>query len=406
MGEVADEPSTTDMALRRKRVPLDFRAIAAGVNATLLPDEPCVAEVADRLESIFATECAHEEEELKDAYRPLQPAEGAPDPDPGSEDAAERDAYDAEMWRHFLLLLERSLARANYVRLERHDLERAAEKQSVPGLRVRVDFSAYDRLELFVRGFATEQRHFRRWWSFWIKRSVDLDLHRRIVLLARLRSEPGLHVKLFRDIPEQDVEALLPGTKFKMRIFDHIKISGVGGTAVVSAILKATKPLALLPKSLLKALPWLGPLLFPALIILAGFYVLRTVFGYMQTKDNYRSRLMNELFYQMLDSDLGVITRIVDEAEEEEAKECFLAWAALRRHGPLSDDEVRGRVEHYLHLTHGHAVAFDLDDAVHKLLRVGLGRRRASDHKLEGVPGGVAAIRLKTQQVAQAARRR
>jgi hypothetical protein len=391
--------ATTELALRRRRIPLDFRTIAANVASTLLPREPCVAEVADRLESIFALECAHEEEELKDAYRPLRPADDEPEPDPESEDAAERDAYDAEMWSHFLALLARSLTRANYVRLSRADLQAAAERQSLPGLRVRVDFSAYDRLELFVRGDGEQIREYRRWTSPWRKRELRVPTHERIVLMARLRSEPGLHLKLFRDIPEHDVEALLPGTKFKMRLFDHFKISGAGGTAIVSFLLRASKPALFLPKVLL-------PFFYPIVIVGACFYAAKTAWGYFKAKDSYRSRLMNELFFQMLDGDVGVITRVVDEAEEEEAKECFLAWAALRRHGPLSDEALRGRVEHYLQLAHGHSVAFDLEDAVGKLLRVGIGRRRSADGKLEGVPGGVAAVRLKTQQVMRAAARR
>ena len=120
--------------------------------------------------------------------------------------------------------------------------------------------------------------------------------------------------------------------------------------------------------------------------------------GYFRAKDSYRARLMHELFHQLLDSDVGVITRIVDDAEDEEAKEAFLLWAAAVQLGPCEPAVAAAAVEAHLRGAHGCAVAFDREDAAAKCARLGL-IAPSHDGLLRAVPPGAAAVRLAAAQV-------
>jgi hypothetical protein len=55
---------------------------------------------------------------------------------------------------------------------------------------------------------------------------------------------------------------------------------------------------------------------------------MRSVLGYLQTKDKYRLVLTRRLYYQNLDNNAGVFFRVLDEAEEQEFREAILAYAA------------------------------------------------------------------------------
>lgn len=258
---------------------------------------------------------------------------------------------------------------------------------------MQVDFSAYDRLEVHVRGCGEERRHFRKWWWPWRQHEQRVPTHERVLLIARVATEPGLHLKLFRDIPEDDLEALLPETRFKMRLFDHVKIGGAGSTAIAASIMRYVAVFGTQAA---------GALALPLVILGSLWYAGRTIWGYFSAKDTYRARLMHELFYQVMDSDTGVITRVVDDAEDEEAKETLLLWAAARALGPCALAEAARTVEAHLRAAHGCDVAFDLADARAKCVRLRL-LEPSHDGLLRAAPPGVAAVRLAAAQVQAAA---
>jgi len=379
-------PDPPSPVRRCRRIPVPFREVVARARTELVDAELGVDEVARSLEVLFGAECGAEEEEIKAALAPLA---GVAEADERRQEAAARLPEDAAHWRRFLERFGALLERANYVRLGREHLEATASLQGIPGLRVTVDFSAYDRLEVFVRGTGTEVRHFRKWWWPWRRHAVPVPTHERVVLLARLATEVGLHVKSFRDIPEDDLVALLPGTRFKMRLFDHIKIGGAGSTAIVTYILRNA--------------PWVlkaPAFALPIVIVGSVFYLGKTVWGYFRAKDTYRAKLMHELFYQMLDSDEGVVTRTVDEAEDEEAKETFLAWAVARHLGPCDVAALSRAAGAYLARAHGCTVEFDGEDAVAKVRRLRLTQAN-HDGLVRAVPAGVAAVRLHAANVAR-----
>ena len=65
--------------------------------------------------------------------------------------------------------------------------------------------------------------------------------------------------------------------------------------------------------------------LFAPLFVLFG-YGYKQWHGYQVTKQSYAKMLVESLYYQNLDNNAGVITQLVDEAEEQECRETILAY--------------------------------------------------------------------------------
>src|SRR6185436_10749928 len=58
-------------------------------------------------------------------------------------------------------------------------------------------------------------------------------------------------------------------------------------------------------------------------------YGIRSFYGYLQTKQKYQLNLTESLYYQNLDNNAGVLSRLLDEAEEQENREAILAYFFL-----------------------------------------------------------------------------
>jgi hypothetical protein len=307
-------------------------------------------------------------EQLKNLYAPFDP-----DADTLSRDAttAGSDELD-ELFRRFDGLLER----ANFRRLTQADLEFALAACSEWGLSLRVNFDLFERLELYARGSLVGFRSKRRWKSLWRLERVPLPVYQRLVVIFRLRGDcrfgreldtRDVFIKIFKDIPQMDLEMLLPGTQVRMSLLDQTKIflptlSGVAITAwkiVKGALLAAA----------------VG---FSGLLVLLGLvggtigYGIRSLHGYLRTKQKYQLSLTESLYYQNLDNNAGVFFRLLDEAEEQEGREALLAYYFLWRRGKsdsVTAEQLDGDVEALLCAETGREIDFEVSDALAKLQR-------------------------------------
>jgi hypothetical protein len=187
-------------------------------------------------------------------------------------------------------------------------------------------------------------------------------------------------IKLFKDVPKADLEMLLPGTRVKMSQKDRIKIimPTVSGLAV--SAYKAFKG------ALLAAAAGVYGIL--AVLGVTCGYGIRSFYGYLQTKQRYQLNLTESLYYQNLDNNAGVIARLLNEAEEQENREALLAYFFLWQLPAgcgMTADELDLRIESFLSECLGRPVDFEVDDALAKLLRLGLARE-ASNHCYFAVP--------------------
>jgi hypothetical protein len=117
-------------------------------------------------------------------------------------------------------------------------------------------------------------------------------------------------------------------------------------------------------------------------------YGIRSFYGYLQTKQRYQLNLTESLYYQNLDNNAGVIARLLNDAEEQENREALLAYFFLWQlpsGAGITDDELDLRIENFLSECLGRPVDFEVDDALAKLLRLGLARE-ASNHCYFAVP--------------------
>ena len=322
--------------------------------------------------------------ELKNAYAPFDPdADTRPGPQLSD---AQLDAAQQKLFQKFGWLLERG----NFQQLKQPQIERALLDRSHWGLNLAVNFDVFERLDLYFRGDTTGTRFRRRLAKgFRIRtESVDVPIYQRLVVIFRLRSDRPLskyldthdvHIKLFKEIPQLDVEMLLPGTEARMSLVDRARImlptlSGVSMT-VWKVLAGGT---ALLYSSL-------------AFLLLVGGtvgYGVRSLYGYLNTKQKYQLNLTQSLYYQNLDNNAGVIHRLLDEAEEQENREAILGYFLLWRKGldrGWTSAELDAEIEAFLATQGVGEVDFEIADALAKLERLGLVEAYAPD-KWKAVP--------------------
>jgi len=269
------------------------------------------------------------------------------------------EEYRARFWREFEALLEK----ANFEKINRDEFEKAVRAGTTRGVHVDVNLDLYAEFAFYFRGRGEVIRTVRGVKTKFRKKSLSEPIYLRAVIATRMEEEPHIQLRLFKEIPQRDIESILPGTKLCMRILDKLKLTGTGGVAVYSAFRIALQGAILVGKA------FLLPLVFVAGLAYLG----RTAFRFFKIRDEYRKNLIRDLYFQSLDSNLGVINRIIDSTEEEECKEAFLAYAIALARGPgLSREELGGEIRRFLLEGWELEPVFDLEDALAKLDAFGL----------------------------------
>ena len=337
-------------------------------------------------------------EELKAAYAPF-------DPDRDTRPlvrltGGERQERLNLLLRDFRWLMER----ANFVHLSRDDIEPTLKETSDWGVHTHVDFGAFEHLAIFARGDTFQKRTRRRWRGLYRLEEARVPTYQRLVMILKLRPDrkygPSVntdcvYLKVFKDIPKVDVKMLLPTARVRLTMFDRGKITFPLLTGAGAALFSMTDDVL---RALLQVAT-VGPMAAPMLlwgIATGGIgYGYRSWYGYQQTKQRYHLTLTQSLYFQNLDSNAGVLTRLLDEAEEQEAREAILAYYFLWRRagepgwtGPELDD----CVETYLEANAGLKVDFEIGDALNKLERMHVVRK--SGDRYGAVPIEKALERL------------
>jgi hypothetical protein len=101
-------------------------------------------------------------------------------------------------------------------------------------------------------------------------------------------------------------------------------------------------------------------------------YGVRSLYGYLNTRQKYQLNLTQSLYYQNIDNNAGVIHRLLDEAAEQENREVMLAYFFLWRNAPaegLTAEALDARIENWLQSEAEQAVNFEIADALGKLMQ-------------------------------------
>jgi len=166
--------------------------------------------------------------------------------------------------------------------------------------------------------------------------------------------------------------------------------SALAGTVVaVTAVVAA----AVFGASLLgSGLAALGTLLSWSRVAALGGYSYKSYHAYQVKKQDYALRLTKSLYFQTLDCNTGVLMRVLDEAEEQECRETFLAYFCLWLYAPpegWNAEQLDDYVELYLEGNANLKVDFEIGDALEKLERLKIVRKSgdAAPEESEAIDG-------------------
>lgn len=271
------------------------------------------------------------------------------------------------------------LEKANFRPLPRDDVDAAVSALSPWGMNLQVDLQVFDRLEVYARGDKIDHRTKRDWKSLLKLKHYRIPLYQRLMILFRPHGNvlaaagyerDRIYLKLFKNIPEGDVDMVLPGTRVRMTMLDQGKIFFPLVSGLVVTAWKIIKGALIVA-----AVGVYGLVAYLTLIIGTVGYGWRSFFGYKRTKEKYQLNLTQSLYYQKLDGDLGAILRLIDEAEDQEYREALTSWFLLWRIAPHDGwtlEELDRSAEQFLQAELKRDVDFDVEDALDKLLRWGM----------------------------------
>jgi len=337
------------------------------------------------LDQIFHFEFHQVIEALKNAYADL-------DPDADTRSSQVHAPGEA---RSFVQLLDGLLEKANYERVTESELNQALTESSLFKIRLQVDFDDFSEVSLFARGQSIRQETLPKWFGL-SSRSIEFINYDRVVVYIRIRDDyvhgkqdfascraGATLLKLFRNVPRADLEMLFPNTRVRMRLLDKLLI---GIPAVVSGGVVLTTKLGaslVLLGSLVGY--WLGVSNQPAelnqagiMVLLAGVVALGGYFwkqfsNFKNRKLRFMQALTQNLYFKNLDNNAGVFHRLANDAEEEESKEAILAYYfLLNSEQPLGKMELDKIIEGWFETRWDCRIDFEIDDALHKLLALGL----------------------------------
>lgn len=263
--------------------------------------------------------------------------------------------------------------RASFTPLSEVGIREAIAAGSAYGLRVRIRPERVRSVSLYVRGRGELVLIKRDPKKPWKRQSCAVQAYRRLAVVARLVDEQGVRLKLFRDIPVADVEALLPHAEATMSALDRAMVVGLGAGSLGS-----------LAKVAFTGAASTGALAIPAAVGLGGMAV-RSFFGYRRKKRLRTAHRTEHLYEKNLANNAAVLHTLCRMIAHEESKTALLAYALLcARHArspaaAWSEETLAEEAAGYLKDRFGVVVGFDASMALHTLQRLGLDQHAALD---------------------------
>ncbi len=422
VARLEDDPIVQALGSRPRFIPLrhgDLRDDLISRYEFGAQDKARFLSICLKLQQIFHAEHLSQLLQLEEIYSPLDPDSQIMEID--DSDEQER----AQLTEKLFDRVSGLLFSAHYKRLDRTELERAVEVASQWNVRLDVDFELYDRLEVFARGYHAVTVERRRWTNLFRLEKIELPEFERLIMAFRLKqaetpaakvksneteeaetknrrarlsqriskllkgtdddamSEKYVYLKTFKNIPETDLEVLLPGSKVKLSMLDRGKIL-LPTAMIFFKISRFVAVLAAVLAAIVAANFVLDDIL--TLLMIGGAiigYIVKSILSYFRTKDKYQFGLTKNLYLKNLGNNSGVIYRILNEAEEQELLETILGYTVLWRaeetaqqshirFDGLSSDEIDRQCEKYLYDLTQMNIDFEVFDSLGKLARLGL----------------------------------
>ncbi|KXZ53848.1 hypothetical protein GPECTOR_6g766 [Gonium pectorale] len=292
------------------------------------------------------------------------------------------------------------------------------------GVDVRTAPGEFLDFQIYYRGTRLKKIQWRRWGIF--KRQIEMNVYERLAVIFRLKKplckddmpedatalgvdnrpwykklfcnqqvgvsaslkelrDEFLYMKLFKDVLQCDVDMLLPGAVIKFTWLDYVMIWGPilfgCGCAVWKAI-QGTISFSNLTDALLSIV----------LIVMPLSWGVRAYMAIKEKQRLHQARLNALMLLHNLNNNAGVVSQLLEEAQEQEDNEAMLAYFFLWRGAP-SPQPVRKldldrAVEAYLQRKLDESgcsirMDFEVTDSVLKLERMGLLRTVMGDKQGE-----------------------
>lgn len=279
--------------------------------------------------------------------------------------------------------------RANFDLVSREVLLTTTDREVLKSFEIDPDLAQIERLAIYTRGRGQKAVRLRRARKWFRLQEVEVPTYSRVAIVVRTKDDPHVLLRLFKDVPQADLELLLPSVRVKMKLLDRLKLSGSGGTAAFS-IWKILRLAYAYTPTLTKMLtiPF-KVLLLPIGLIVAAFYGGKTALDYGRIKATYVTALAEHLYAITLASNRSLLGRLARMAGEEETKEALIAyWLLLRHPEGLSPSELRHQAEEWIWDRYRTRVRFDVVDALRKLaeLELSLVQEDLAGESLKALP--------------------
>ena len=329
-------------------IPVSTQKLIQKINMLGLDDAQI--QVIQQIRQIISFEFYLKLQQIKQHYQPINPDNELTDLETSKRDYLE--SMDS---------VRKLLIHANFQELDQQQIEYALEKISPYGLKIDINFEAFEQVALFYRGKTRKKIQTRDWKKLFLKmKSESLISYGRLFLLIQYKDQqqkPGLHLKLFKDILRPDLEMLFPESQVRMKIFDKMKLILTGGGGTAGGLF------ATIGKISAAITPW------TIIVAVAGFAMLlwRQISKIFIQRNQYMMTLAQNLYFHNMDNNLGAITYLVDLARQEEIKEAILAYALLNTHQIRDIAQLDDICEQWLREQFDIQIDFDISDAINKL---------------------------------------
>ncbi|KAJ4974396.1 hypothetical protein NE237_007570 [Protea cynaroides] len=187
---------------------------------------------------------------------------------------------------------------------------------------------------------------------------------RMIVVYRRASPKPktdrGIYVKHFRNIPMADMEIVLPEKKNpSLTPMDWVKF-------LVSAVLGLVALIGSLEMP--KADFWV------IVAVLSGLvgYCAKIYFTFQQNMVTYQNLITQSMYDKQLDSGKGTLLHLCDDVIQQEVKEVIISFFILMEQGKATKQDLDRRCEELIEEEFGEKCNFEVDDAVQKLEKLGI----------------------------------
>ena len=340
--------------------PVDLVAALAANDSIPFGDAP-LSDFTDGLRQVIEQEASALEWFLTNNYSPLSPDRDTLTP----RAAAKEPGINAEQMQTYLRY---ALFKANFEEIDGAKLDLVLRVARAHGLKVRLRPERVQSLSIWIRGRGSLRISRRRLLTPWRLEHRQADVYRRMVVVAHLRDDPNLHVKVFKEIPLHEIDILLPHAEATMTLSDQLSLWGGGSLTVGTTVTKVFGMLSAV--AAMTQLAWV-------VLLGGGLLTYRTVMGYRRARLKRDSVRTRHLYFQNLSNNAGAIHYLVGLIAQEEMKEALLAYAFCLPPRPLRDElELRYRVESFLRHQFGISSQFDIGDAANTLERLGLWQDR------------------------------